>query len=542
MGLHLVINVLSTVILAATNYCMQCLGAPARADIDKAHAQRRWLEIASTQYPVFIAPSDTDFNKPLLNTTELECFFYPDDRWKIFECLDLIADGDFDYLTPQQCIDTFAVDYLSGRGALILLSNDLGDSNNTVLWAGFSDSGASYEPFGWMCESGEKDCDRDIDPENWSVWGAPWKYPALDVHFPGINHTTDSMRTDDLWKPEYCKSDFHTDLCLDINTLYLSLPYYLDKDELNDVLRDPDKWLNMSWAEEGRMFQLKDVSVVARGSRADLKSLWDLGIGSPASATLIEVGSANVMLMVLLANSPQLIVSVTYFLYNSLLTRMLLAAEYNDYATHRKPLRVSWPKGGQRSTYYLSLPYKFSLPLMAVAALLHWLISQSIFYVQVISIEFDGYINDVQFISACGYSPMGIIFAIIVGGLLLLTGPALGMKRLTSRMPLAGNCSAAISAVCHPPPDDKDAALKPVMWGEIVTEPTLNSTSTEADDAMVRPRGWNKLTATDDDTEYKPGPQIRAERAGSGISSDEYPHCSFTSQEVIPPNPIRLYT
>lgn len=44
-GMHLVINVLSTALLAASNYSMQCLSAPSRADIDRAHSKRTWLDI-----------------------------------------------------------------------------------------------------------------------------------------------------------------------------------------------------------------------------------------------------------------------------------------------------------------------------------------------------------------------------------------------------------------------------------------------------------------------------------------------------------------
>jgi hypothetical protein len=44
-GLHLLINLLSTVLLSSSNYCMQCLSAPTRKDIDRAHARRIWLDI-----------------------------------------------------------------------------------------------------------------------------------------------------------------------------------------------------------------------------------------------------------------------------------------------------------------------------------------------------------------------------------------------------------------------------------------------------------------------------------------------------------------
>lgn len=47
-ALHLIINILSTCILGASNYCMQTLAAPSREDIDKFHAQRRWLDIGRT--------------------------------------------------------------------------------------------------------------------------------------------------------------------------------------------------------------------------------------------------------------------------------------------------------------------------------------------------------------------------------------------------------------------------------------------------------------------------------------------------------------
>lgn len=47
-GLHLLINILSTIVLAASNYCMQNLSAPSRADVDRAHAKRTWLDIGTS--------------------------------------------------------------------------------------------------------------------------------------------------------------------------------------------------------------------------------------------------------------------------------------------------------------------------------------------------------------------------------------------------------------------------------------------------------------------------------------------------------------
>lgn len=46
-ALHMIINVLSTCILAASNYCMQTLVAPTREEIDSHHAVWKWLDIGS---------------------------------------------------------------------------------------------------------------------------------------------------------------------------------------------------------------------------------------------------------------------------------------------------------------------------------------------------------------------------------------------------------------------------------------------------------------------------------------------------------------
>jgi hypothetical protein len=43
--IHLLINALSTILLGASNYCMQCLSAPTRTEVDRAHASGRWLDI-----------------------------------------------------------------------------------------------------------------------------------------------------------------------------------------------------------------------------------------------------------------------------------------------------------------------------------------------------------------------------------------------------------------------------------------------------------------------------------------------------------------
>ena len=77
----------------------------------------------------------------------------------------------------------------------------------------------------------------------------------------------------------------------------------------------------------------------------------------------------------------QVVISFLYFAFNALVTCMLVAEEWNGFAKDRKTLRVSRPEGIQRSTYFISLPFKYGLPLMAILTLMHWLISQSLILV-----------------------------------------------------------------------------------------------------------------------------------------------------------------
>ena len=89
-------------------------------------------------------------------------------------------------------------------------------------------------------------------------------------------------------------------------------------------------------------------------------------------------GSSGLLQTVLVADSPQLLLSLIFLTYNSLFTCMLVANEWNQYAHSRKPLRVTSPTGVQRSTNRLQLPYKYGVPLLFISGTVHWLVSQSL--------------------------------------------------------------------------------------------------------------------------------------------------------------------
>lgn len=45
ISLHGLINVMSSLLFAGSNYTSQCLASPTRKEVDDAHAKRHWLEI-----------------------------------------------------------------------------------------------------------------------------------------------------------------------------------------------------------------------------------------------------------------------------------------------------------------------------------------------------------------------------------------------------------------------------------------------------------------------------------------------------------------
>lgn len=150
--------------------------------------------------------------------------------------------------------------------------------------------------------------------------------------------------------------------------------------------------------------------------------MWNIGFGA-ANPSQLNARTSNQRHLsnVLLANLPQLIVSLLYFNYNGVFTCMLMCEEWASFTLRDRPLRVSNPRGPhQRSTYFLQLPYRYALPLMLAMATLYWLISQSLFAVQIAVVDNNSTIIPERQMATCGYSAVALIFVIAVGGLMIV--------------------------------------------------------------------------------------------------------------------------
>jgi len=192
-------------------------------------------------------------------------------------------------------------------------------------------------------------------------------------------------------------------------------------------------------------------------------------------------GKSGLILMSVIANAPQVVLSFIYFTFNGLFTSMSSAREWSSYAKKRAGLRVSSkPVGEQRSAYFLQLPYRFSLPLISLSIFIHWLVGQSLFLV---SVEF--YTSDVSVrgktrledpihdpvvtgyddLVTHGWSPIGLVLVMVTLTVMILSLVIVGRRQLPSGMPVVASCSLAMSAACHTMPYEPEAWKKEVTWG-----------------------------------------------------------------------------
>ncbi|KAI8946615.1 hypothetical protein F4801DRAFT_596340 [Xylaria longipes] len=156
---------------------------------------------------------------------------------------------------------------------------------------------------------------------------------------------------------------------------------------------------------------------------------------------------------ILLANSPQLLLSFCYLAYNNLFTRMQMAKEWAMFTTAYHPLRVTEPKGEQFATYRLQLPYKYSLPLIVVSIALHWLLSNAIYIFISIGGYYEYTIDDPSLPPNTGVAvefSASALLSLIVASIGLISIPILlGLKRLPADSIDSGSNSLALSAACH---------------------------------------------------------------------------------------------
>ncbi|KAI0099946.1 hypothetical protein GGR51DRAFT_534244 [Nemania sp. FL0031] len=200
-----------------------------------------------------------------------------------------------------------------------------------------------------------------------------------------------------------------------------------------------------------------------------------LGFGSVSELTYLNIqlpraDPVGLISNVLIINSPQLLFSIMYTVCGAIITTCLVQREFSLMYTraHRKPLRVSEPVGIQRSSYFISLPFRYGIPLNLFSAVFHWLVSQSYFLARITALLPTGEEDYANSFSTLGYSPYAIIVTGIVGFIQVTTIILLGCRRYDGTMSMVSTNSLAISAACHGLAEDREFGHElPLQWGVV---------------------------------------------------------------------------
>jgi hypothetical protein len=228
-------------------------------------------------------------------------------------------------------------------------------------------------------------------------------------------------------------------------------------------------------------------------------SIWDLGFGQPLGQFLFGawvIGSNQSQVAFIrdafLANLPQLVLSIEQFWWSSHLTCMIAAREYDSFAVseegdqdqptlasqHGRALHVTDPQAGSKQERDRTA-LRWIISNQVLWILLPWLASQAIFFAKIDILDHWMYFS-ASGMSQVGYSVLGLIAFTIAGFVALMIALYLGVRRMSNRVPLAGTCSAAISAACHPLELDNNHNEKRILWGEEV--PSLLVVDEDAND------------------------------------------------------------
>ncbi|KAF5589176.1 hypothetical protein FPANT_6391 [Fusarium pseudoanthophilum] len=211
--------------------------------------------------------------------------------------------------------------------------------------------------------------------------------------------------------------------------------------------------------------------------------------------------SASLLSLTMISNTPQVLLSLCYMTLNGLITRMIAEMEWASYGINFKALRVTNPRGSQRSTYRLQLPYRWSIPLLAISSILHWVYSNCFylsnyeFYDPMLPYGIEEIDRGLQF------SSVAILIGFSISLVIALSPMILAKRSLPGQMVLGGSNSKVISAACHCIPISSSQA---VGKGGTVTAPLLETSESGGGplDLMATMKmRWGEVPTTNADSE-----------------------------------------
>ncbi len=204
LWLHLAINILSTLLLGASNYCMQCLSSPSRAEIDSAHSQHVWLDIgvpsvrnlrrvswnkvilwwilAFSTIPLHLLYNSAIFStigannyeayvgsKNLVTGVGINCSLPLFDVSNLNRTLCYFQQAaNWDYLTNEECIKVYSPEYVTGNNNVLAVTSSALNDSSPVLYPAYPDDSSGVDS--WLCVTDGCDTNALVaEAANWTI-------------------------------------------------------------------------------------------------------------------------------------------------------------------------------------------------------------------------------------------------------------------------------------------------------------------------------------------------------------------------------------
>jgi hypothetical protein len=212
------------------------------------------------------------------------------------------------------------------------------------------------------------------------------------------------------------------------------------------------------WAAEGL-----SMSLVDRFKRFGLGTIDPSTSFVPGSGDSRKGTPSTFPVQVIVANSPQLWLSFGYLLWNNQVTRIWMEREWRSFYRHTHIPRVSCmtDQTGVKPTRWLQLPYWMTGILMTLSTIMHWLVSQTLFVVEILGKDSSpGYFY-------MNYSPFAIFSIGIVSTILVVLITVYYFLPVRTWMPLmAGSARVVFESCVRLEPN---LPMEGIEWGDVST-------------------------------------------------------------------------
>ncbi|KAI1750761.1 hypothetical protein F4782DRAFT_232161 [Xylaria castorea] len=416
IGVHVVINVFTVVLLAGANYVFQILTSPTRREITAAHDRKQWLDIGVSSLRNFLHVSG--FRAIMGAATLL-----------IAIAIQVIYNAVIFFTQSTQ--DECAVSVSGSMLAIVALLNVV-----LVITMAVILTRSSFNPIATL-----GDAIRSFlrVPDQWTTNASLMTKADLQQGRWGSEAT------------RQCVPRSH---------------YWLEAPSLT-------RWILtiLSWLVVGGPTAAA-IAVMARASSEGISTPF--GTATPETTFSFPTPVDTTQLAIIVA-LPQLLLAILYLSTNALLTTYFQSHELSLFALGPRSLRVSSnPAGTQTASLYLSLPRPVSWFLLATFAALGFVLSQAVFPLAsapAATTTTPRVAFNTQALLILIVLLAIVLFAILALGLRRTPAAALGEARGNPLAISGGSCSALISARCHAARGEGEFWLGPLTWG-VVEEAT----------------------------------------------------------------------